>query len=339
MKLIIHAPNVHSGGGRALLLALLRAFPQDISGIAILDERLKLEEISTRVVCHSIKPTIAGRLAGEMLLKKLAGPDDIALCFGNLPPMFRLQAHTRLFLQNRYLSGNASLKSLDWKLQLRITLERIWLRITLSNANVIIVQSPSMQREVRQSFRREAVVKPFLPELSTGAPRNLHPPIGAPTFLYVASGEPHKNHLNLLKAWQLISTEPDCPELLLTLDAKVFESLELKLATTKGLAMRNVRNLGVLDRDALDQCYHCADALIYPSKMESFGLPLLEAHSAGLAIIAAEKDYVRDILDPDETFDPESPISIVRAVKRFLNKAEKRTNIESPSSFLQWLTT
>ncbi len=59
-------------------------------------------------------------------------------------------------------------------------------------------------------------------------------------------------------------------------------------------------------------------ALIFPSKTESLGLPLIEAASAGLPIIASELDFVRDVCVPNETFDPYSSTSISRAVKRLL---------------------
>ena len=47
-----------------------------------------------------------------------------------------------------------------------------------------------------------------------------------------------------------------------------------------------------------------------------------------------ELDYVRDILDPAETFDPNSAISICRAVKRFLKVIDKKTDIVNPEEFI-----
>jgi hypothetical protein len=45
---------------------------------------------------------------------------------------------------------------------------------------------------------------------------------------------------------------------------------------------------------------------------------LLEARQQGLEIVAAELDYVRDVVSPDQTFDPGSPRSLARAVERSL---------------------
>ena len=65
----------------------------------------------------------------------------------------------------------------------------------------------------------------------------------------------------------------------------------------------------------------------YPSLFEAYGLPLIEAQKLGLPVIAAELDYVRDLIDPVESFNPLSPRSISRSVKRFLNIKEKRPPI------------
>ena len=54
-------------------------------------------------------------------------------------------------------------------------------------------------------------------------------------------------------------------------------------------------------------------------------------------MLAAELDYVRDILDPVETFDPNSPVSIARAVKRYLGKEENPLPLTDAEKFLHLL--
>jgi len=100
---------------------------------------------------------------------------------------------------------------------------------------------------------------------------------------------------------------------------------------TKGL---RIHTLGVLPHDQLLALYRESKALIYPSGFESFGLPLVEAKMAGLPVLAPELDYVRDIVNPVESFDPSSPISIARAVKRFLNEKHSTFKLVDAQSFL-----
>jgi glycosyltransferase involved in cell wall biosynthesis len=102
------------------------------------------------------------------------------------------------------------------------------------------------------------------------------------------------------------------------------------LNLTEGLKIYNV---GVLSHDDVLLLYKKSGALIFPSKLESLGLPLIEARRAGLAILASELDYVRDVLDPDEVFDPDSPVSIARAVKRFLGIEQPPLPLVSAKQF------
>ena len=58
---------------------------------------------------------------------------------------------------------------------------------------------------------------------------------------------------------------------------------------------------------------------------------MLEAKKYNLKIVASELDYVRDIVDPVETFNPDSAISIARSIKRFLNIKQNKFELKSPS--------
>jgi glycosyltransferase involved in cell wall biosynthesis len=98
-----------------------------------------------------------------------------------------------------------------------------------------------------------------------------------------------------------------------------------------------VKNAGWLSQLEVFSLYKIAGASIYPSTLESFGLPLIEARQAGLPVLAPELDYVRDVLDPEQTFDPESVVSIARAVKRFLGLQEEPLPLQDAAVFIEYL--
>jgi glycosyltransferase involved in cell wall biosynthesis len=154
-------------------------------------------------------------------------------------------------------------------------------------------------------------------------------------FTYIASGEPHKNHINLIKAWCILADEGIYPSLCLTISSSHFP--ELCHSIDHLIESRNllIFNKGTLTYSEVHSLYKRSNATIYPSKLESLGLPLIEARDAGLPIIASELDYVRDIIKPEQTFDPESPISIARAVKRHLDLIETPQTIMNADEFLR----
>ena len=152
--------------------------------------------------------------------------------------------------------------------------------------------------------------------------------------MYVASGDPHKNHRQLVEAWCLLAKEGLFPSLKLTVDNQQFPRLCAWIADKGKQHHLNIENLGNLDDERVSKLYSRAGALIYPSTLESFGLPLVEARQACLPVLASELDYVRDVLDPDQSFDPGSKVSIARAVKRFLGIAEEGAPLLDAHGFL-----
>ncbi len=96
----------------------------------------------------------------------------------------------------------------------------------------------------------------------------------------------------------------------------------------------SIVNRGQLSADGVAELYQSSTALIYPSKTESFGLPLIEAAQYKLPILDSELDYVRGLMEPIETFDPNSAVSIARAVRRFLGNDEPTVHIHSSEEFL-----
>jgi glycosyltransferase involved in cell wall biosynthesis len=336
--LIIHAPNVHQGGGKSLLVALLKALRNETHCKVTLDARLQLpHELSDSVWEIRVKPSILSRLMAEWRLSNLVTENDTVLCFGNLPPLFGNRGRVLLFLQNRYLIGRLSLTGFPFLTKLRIRTERLWLRLRLANVAAIIVQTPSMQHKVLKATGTKSRVLPFS-ENTLGYERSrVESRSGnAPEydFVYVASGEPHKNHINLIEAWKLLAKEGLYPSLRLTLPKEQFSGLCSRIGEEKARHRLRIENRPV-SLEQVPGLYAKARALIYPSTIESFGLPLIEARNAGLPVIASELDYVRDMIDPEQSFDPSSPVSIARAVRRHLGESEKALPLISAGEFIR----
>ena len=343
VRLFIHATNIHTGGGRTLLSALLKALPAGLKAQALLDRRMKVPPgISENIEIRTFDPDLLQRLGAEWWLARHVRADDRVLCFGNLPPLFRVQGQVTVFLQNRYLVDSSPLACFPLKVRLRLNIERAWLALAASHAQTFIVQTPSMKTALSNSgiaARSSIYVRPFTDTAATcdrklTDRRPLTPPSASEAhFLYVASGEPHKNHARLIEAWRLLAAEGLFPALHLTI-AHQAAGLGRWIEEQKRLHGLNLINHGLLAPSEVTALYQRATALIFPSTMESFGLPLIEARNAGLPILAPEADYVRDIIDPEESFDPLSPVSIMRAVKRFLGLDEPDLNLMSAEKFI-----
>lgn len=345
MRIFIHATNISQGGGRSLLIALLAVLPSEIEVIAQLDSRMPLPaNVPANMTVREVPPTIFNRIRAEWWLAKNVRSDDLVICFGSLPPLFKLKGMAVVFVQNRYLIEKNRLDGFSLKTRLRLIFERTWLRLGASNADEYIVQTPAMKAVMQRSGSlngQPVHVRPYTGE-PLGYQRETHQPKKQEAdqkfdFIFVASGEPHKNHRQLVEAWCLLAEQKLYPSLCLTLDESVSAELCVWIDEKRGKHGLKLKNVGLLPHSQVLELYTQARALIFPSRLESFGLPLIEASQAGLPVLAAELDYVRDVLDPVETFDPDSPVSIARAVKRFLAVEEPALELSDAKTFLQLL--
>jgi glycosyltransferase involved in cell wall biosynthesis len=307
------------------------------------DERFILpDQMADGVEVVRVRPSVVGRLRADAEIARRAKPDDTLLCLGNLPPIHQPSCRTVVFLQNRYLIDNMYIEALPLLARIRLMLERAWLRVFFTHAQLYLVQTPSMKLKILEHLGLgEEVVRviPFLPdnqEWSRWSDRDVLPPAkDMRPFLYVASGEQHKNHVVLIEAWILLASQGLYPALQLTLDQTRY------VALSQWIAKQNDRYKLRIEIDAtqgtrkVGNLYVHARALIFPSRLESFGLPLIEARQAGLPILAAELDYVRDLVDPEEVFDPTSARSIARAVKRFMCMPESQILTLDAAGFLR----
>lgn len=337
--LMIHAPNTHLGGGRTLLLALLKSLPVDQPVEVALDQRMEVSfELAPSVRVHRVSPTIGHRFHAELRLRKLAGAGSQVLCFGNLPPLFRCDGHVCLFVQNPHLVFRTDLSQFPWRQRLRIHTERHWLRSRIRNADDFVVQTESMRFMLQKMVHEGAPIRvlPFVPnDLLAQMVENAPAEDGKQhDFCFVSTGEPHKNHDVLLQAWRQLAEQGLFPSLCLTLSPQRYPELCTRIEELKTHHQLKITNLGHVALEKIPDVYRNCHRLVFPSLHESFGLPLIEARRYGLPIAAPELDYVRDVVDPDVTFDPQSPRSLARAVQRMLEIGNSRAPLVDARTFL-----
>jgi glycosyltransferase involved in cell wall biosynthesis len=84
---------------------------------------------------------------------------------------------------------------------------------------------------------------------------------------------------------------------------------------------RHVEFTGILDGEGIGQLYDLADVFVYPSIIESFGHPLLEAMAAGLPVVAADAPINREICaDSAVYFSPHDAEDCARQIRRVIDE-------------------
>ncbi len=336
LKLVIFAPRVFSGGGAVLLGELLSSLRKrtDIQTQFFLDHRFLARLSSTMpkeadwVRAHAVElPSgIKSYVVPEQKLATFLNETSSAkvLFFSSLGPVFLNTAYRKsciMFVQNRFVLESSFQFTFPWYRQLRLFVERLLFYWTSRRVGGFIVQSESMQRCIKAAGHQQAVlVQPFVDKLVYQIDQAQSADID---FVYVASADPHKNHAVLLDAWAHLASEGHRPSLRLTIpEHEPLNIWQVAIDLNKRLGCRISRVDQQSDEfQSRAVMYAGARALIFPSLLESHGLPLVEARALGLGVVAAELDYVRDAVLPDQTFDARSAVSLARAVKRYLGLA------------------
>jgi glycosyltransferase involved in cell wall biosynthesis len=131
-------------------------------------------------------------------------------------------------------------------------------------------------------------------------------------FIYPALPRVFKNIETLCKAAQIMSSRGmNCFEVRLTLDGT--ENRYARWLFRQFGNVEYVKFIGRQTNDEMVNLYREADALVFPSKLETWGLPISEAKAFRLPLLVADLPYARETVgnyDLVSLFPPESPDSL-----------------------------
>ncbi len=124
-------------------------------------------------------------------------------------------------------------------------------------------------------------------------------------FFYPASSAVYKNHQCIYDALSDLGTDY---KVILTLDGKENVPPQCQL-------------IGTMTQDEV-YAQMAASVLVFPSYIESYGLPLKEARAIGTLILAADTSFAREILDGYENayfFDPFAPDALAGLMRQVMD--------------------
>jgi glycosyltransferase involved in cell wall biosynthesis len=89
-----------------------------------------------------------------------------------------------------------------------------------------------------------------------------------------------------------------------------------------------VRLTGEVDQHSLEQFFAHADALVFPSLYEGFGLPALEAMACGCPAIVSRAGSLPEVCgDAALYFDPMNPAELAASITQVLSSSDVRLDL------------
>ena len=325
--LFVDAGNLQSGGaaqvGSAVLTDFARLGKEDLSG----NQWPLLQRWAYRAsppVARNIKALVD---AGEPLILGKAGNQFRES--GPFTPSPRAEVRFSIFGPTRGIRGRNQLVGcadgltlLRWPEEITKMYPGRNLRIHAKRAlwkkevrrSQIVVEAPHLKDaliDLGASEENVHVVPNALnPAFHEMSERRLLPYDGERPFrlFYPARGYLYKNHAMMPSISSICRDAGLDVEFQTTLSPEEFAELGLS-------GERSIRNLGVLSISDTAEAYQSADAVFFPSLLETFSATPLEAMAVGCPLIASDREFVRNVAQTAAIyFEPTDPESAAEAI-------------------------
>lgn len=179
---------------------------------------------------------------------------------------------------------------------------------TLREAVRIVTPSEAVRRELAREGlappERIRAIHHGSGQLSAAGP--VRRPAWAPErfALFVGTLEPRKNLETLLAAWRLLLRRLHQPPALVVCGRFGWKDEGLRREIEAGVAEGWLHQPGYVANEELAALFRSALFLAFPSHYEGFGLPILEAFSAGTPVLASDLPVLREVAGEAALFAP-----------------------------------
>ena len=213
---------------------------------------------------------------------------------------------------------------------------RLIVQLGIKRADLVLTISESTSRDIQAYYRvnqeririiRNAVDLIFQRERDPARLAAVRERHGLPErfILTVGAGRPHKNVEILVEAFARLNPSL-APALVVggEFDSRFPDSVSARIHA-HGIAHRVIRT-GLIPEADLPAIYSLADIFVFPSLVEGFGLPPLEAMACGTPVLASAIPAVSEVVgDAALLFDARDPEHLASALRRALTDTALRT--------------
>lgn len=181
---------------------------------------------------------------------------------------------------------------------------------SIKRADLTVVQSEWIKEALLETtgLRNDKVLK-IMPPIKNLSSFKFNTLFKNNSFFYPASYNLYKNHECIFKAIDILNTNGIVNlEVILTIENKM--QLNNSIIKFRG----EMEHIDVINQFNIS-------TLLYPSYIETFGLPLLEARQMGCIILSADTAFAREVLDGYNNayfFNPFHPNELAELMKRVI---------------------
>lgn len=301
--IVISAVNIRKGGTLTVLRDCLRYLSSQhslqVTALVHSSNLIGLEGIHYIEIPWSTK-TWLHRLWCEYItmykISKTLQPVDLWFSLHDTTP--RVQARRQAVYCHTSFPF-MKLKWRDWFMDVKIPLFRLLTRfaykINVRRNNYLVVQQQWMRESLSRLIKypqEKIIVAP--PAFSLPDIPNIPVQTESPIFFFPATADCHKNFETLCRAAELLQDSMNAPpfKLVLTIDGT-----ENRYAASIKSRFGHVRSIdfhGYMSKQELYEYYAKTTCLVFPSRIETWGLPISEFKPTGKPMILADLPYAHE---------------------------------------------
>lgn len=236
------------------------------------------------------------------------------------------------------------LKANDWRFDYKIGLfglfTRLAYRINIKKNDYLIVQADWLREGFSRMFRllkEKFIVAPpqctIYNNVYNGKENDVY------TFFYAATADCHKNFEQICRAAQQLENSIGKNRFKVILTVRGIENKYAQWLYAQWGGVDSIEWHGFMDRDTLYQHYAMADCLIFPSRIETWGLPISEFAQYEKPMLLADLPYAYETAAGTRHtafFHPEKPEELKVMMQRLIDGETgflgevKKTELEEP---------
>lgn len=283
--ILIDALNIRKGGGLVLLNYLISSLEKAELNYLVLINNENNETYRSKAIFNGNYILSRNKFLKDCI--KQYQPSTL-FCIGNFAPNFKLKnCRVITYVHNSLMTLTKNDQNLKLKLKFRNIIIMCYFRLTQKNADLFLFQKEQVLNEFAAFYGIDYQKMKKMPFYDSEQLNLIDSSVKIEDqFIYPSNFSAHKNHELLISIWEELAKSNYYPTLILTINAPKKLANKINELVKKGVQIKNV---GEIQHDKMLNLIAQSTFCIFPSKVESFGLGLIESSFLNCKIIVSEK--------------------------------------------------
>lgn len=196
-------------------------------------------------------------------------------------------------------------------------------KTNIQKNNYLVVQQEWFRKAMSQTFQinpKQIIVSPPAITLPYTIKENLNIQ-KVRNFLFAGSPNSHKNFEVICKASKILIEKYHITDFKVTITVKGNENKYAEWLFKNWKNVAQINFMGFVPKGMLIDCYNRTECLIFPSKIESWGLPISEFKGSRKPMLLADLPYAHETAQGSQLaafFDPDNENQLARLMKELI---------------------